>query len=69
MGTQQGQLISGGSSLWKATHGAFSCVSQAGSRDEVAQRRIAAAAAGEAGTGLQPQLWRAWVGLEQYEGA
>lgn len=32
MGTQQGQLISGGSSLWKATHGAFSCVSQAGSR-------------------------------------
>lgn len=68
MGSQQGQLISSGTFLCGVTHGAFSCTIQAGSKDGVAQSRIAAAA-GKAGTGLQPQLWRAWAGLEQYEGA
>lgn len=68
VGTEQGQLISSDTSLCGVTHRAFSCAIQTGSQAGVAQRRIAPAAAGKAGTGLQPQLWRAWAGLEQYEG-
>lgn len=42
---------------------ALSYIIRAGSKDELAQRRIhAAAAGGTAGTGLKPQLWSGWAG-------